>query len=153
MTKWRDEESRASAAAGFITALWASGGLAILAAGLPGQELRESWLVALMFVVVLYMASYFIGGWWLGDRRVRRSLWMSWVVAFATSELVLGAASVAGGVGATVLELSRNGWVPGAWAYPLQAPLLMCVYGAMFTLPLSLGLGLHNRLWSAWSES
>ena len=81
MTKWRDEESRARAASGFITALWASGGLAILATGLPVRELRDSWLVALMFVAVLYAASYFIGGRLRGDRRVRHNIWASWAVA------------------------------------------------------------------------
>ncbi len=153
MTRWRDESAQVSASTGFITALWASGGLALLSAAVleSPTEMGRHWLTVFMFVAGTYLASYIIGARLFRRRVVRTNIFMSWFTAFAVSEAVLFFGAMAGGSGALLQALLRGEVSGEVWAYPLGAPLLLCLYGVMFTGPLSLGLGLHVRLWSHWS--
>lgn len=133
---------------GFITAFWASFGVAILAAAaVDGDALSfmaDGWLMAVMFVAATYTSSYFVGMRAFAFERVKTNPFLSILVAFVVSEVVLGLGVLAGGTGHVILESIRDGRLAGEpGANVLVAPLAFMMYGVMFTGPLSIGLGLN----------
>lgn len=145
---------RESAQAGFITAVWASGGLAILAAGLFDEMadfMGDNGLAAVLFVTATYASSYLFGR-LLARERIRSNIFFAVPVAFVVSTLVLATAGVFGGAGATITALASGQVDPDAFAPVFVVPFVMTLWGVMFTGPLSLGLGITARLWHAWTR-
>lgn len=138
--------------AGFVTALWASGGLGILSVpilenGLAGLSLIE-WSTLIPFVFGVYAASYLFGG-LLSHKRVRRNVFVAVVAALLVSELVLLSGSVAGGLGyiaSSLIEGSNNMTSVSGVVEVFSTVGALTIFGAMFTTPLSVGLGAHVRI-------
>ena len=142
------------AQAGFITAVWASGGLAILAAALFDEMsdfMGDNGLAAVLFVAATYASSYLFGR-LLARERIRANIFLAVPVAFVVSTLVLATAGMFGGVGATITMLASGQVDPDAFAPIFVVPFVMTLWGVMFTGPLSLGLGITTRLWHAWTR-
>jgi len=137
---------------GFITALWASGGLGILSMpilddGLARLGLTE-WATIIPFVFGIYAASYLFGG-ILSHKSVRKNVFVSVRAALLVSELVLLSGSVTGGLGyiaSSLIEGSNNMTSFNGLSEVFSIVGAMTIFGAMFTAPLSIGLGAHVRI-------
>lgn len=137
---------------GFITALWASGGLGILSMpilddGLARMGLTE-WATIIPFVFGIYAASYLFGG-ILSHKSVRRNIFVAALAALLVSELVLLSGSVVGGLGyiaSSLVEGSNNMTSFHGLSEVFSTVGALTIFGAMFTAPLSVGLGAHVRI-------
>lgn len=153
MTERQDTETEISpeikTSSGFITAFWASGGLAILGSFALDRGLSMlssvEWATMIPFVIGVYASSYVFGK-ILARERIRKNIFWSILVAFVVSELVLFGGSVFGGVGyvmSSLIEGKNFEFVIGeAFGGVFGLPIL----GVMFTLPLSVALGTNIRL-------
>lgn len=135
----------------FFTALWASGGVAVLGGMLLESKLvtvfmAESWMVAIPFVFGVYASSYVVGR-MLARRKVRENVFASIGVSFIVAEVVLLLGAVFGSLGFLAQTL-LEGTVMMHLEAIVYAPFVLTMFGAMFCLPLSIGLGLHVRFWS-----
>lgn len=137
----------------FVTATWASIGVAILASSMGSHTsimtyLSENLLIAVPFVAGVYISSY-LGGRWLARKKIRENVFLSIGASFLVAEGVLFLSSAVGSMGGLLKEIITG---PGYIDYNsfFLIPLAMVVFGAMFCLPLAVGLGAHVRLWSLW---
>ena len=133
---------------GFLTAFWASFGVAILGAALidedPVQFLSEYWLVAVMFVLTIYGSSYLLGMRAFAFEKVKTNPFLSVLAAFLVSELVLGFGVFAGGLGNVILEVVRGNFSQvNIFEDVIGMTGGFMMFGVMFTTPLALGLGLN----------
>ncbi len=159
VTRERQEDLmhyEASKSVPFITAAWASVGLAILSSVVSGSPsgisrfLAEHLHVALPFVVGVYVASY-VGGRWLMRTKIRENVFASIAASFLVAEGVLFAGSVLGSIGGLIKEVATSSSYIDFSEF-LVAPFMMAFFGGMFCLPLAIGLGAHIRLWSLWKR-
>ncbi len=147
-----DEGSRV----GFITAMWASVGVAFLASsafehGDVLSKLDDSWQTFIPFLLGTYGMSYVAGRMFLW-RGVSQHIVKSWLMAALVSSLVLGAGTMAGALGQLLHKLLIGQTLVLNNLNILWIPAFMVLFGQVFTLPLSLGLGLHVRLWRHFRE-
>ena len=140
---------------GFITAFWASFGVAVFAVAAlengPMRFFEDHWLLALMFALGTYTTSYLAGMFAFSFENVRRNPFLAVLAAFFVAEIVLGVGVFSGGTGHVLLESIRAGQIAGdPGGSMLVAPLAITAYGVMFTGPLSLGLGLTIWVRERW---
>ena len=146
-------QQRAERAIPFITALWASGGLAILASlYIPVQlvEITSDLLpIIVPFVLGTYLTSYWLGAKLLVRRSVRGHFFKAFSASFFVSEAVVFVSTFLASTGSALHTLLSG----GAFGQIdleifLYIPMIMVFYGAMFCLPLALALATHIRLWT-----
>lgn len=135
----------------FFTALWASGGVAMMAGSMyhpyiVSNFMAENWPVVVPFVFGVYASSYALGK-LLVNRKVRENIFASIAVSFAVSELVLLLGCLFGAVGKLAQALVQ-GNVMQHMESIVYGPFFIAMFGAMFCFPLAVGLGAHVRIWS-----
>lgn len=137
----------------FVTAAWASIGVSILASSMGSQTsiinyLSDNLAIAVPFVAGVYISSY-LGGRWLTRKKIRENVFLSIGASFLVAEGVLFLGSAMGSMGGLLKELITGASYIDYGEFFL-IPLAMVIFGAMFCLPLAVGLGAHVRLWSLW---
>lgn len=141
----------ASKAVPFVTAVWASLGVSVIVGSVVDVSpiTAETLPVLVPFVVGVYLSSY-IGGRLLTYKRVRENVFLSVGVSFLVAEGVLLSGTILGSLGHMIREMLIEGVNHVDYQELLTIPLMVVFFGAMFCLPLAVGLGAHVRLWSWW---